>query len=190
MWITNIRKKSLWKIWKSSIKPISLRENIVKAILQTRQNIKHRTMLSLVYAYGLRRSELLNFGATRHRFQKRMPRINQGKGQKDWMVAVSDKILDLLREYYGYAKPRVYLFEGQPSGKAHAGKSPENVMNPAIKKTWIKRQPTLHWLRHSYATLLLESGTYLRFIQKLLGHSSSKTTETYTHVSQKRPEPF
>lgn len=114
-----------------------------------------------------------------------MLRVNNGKGAKDRVVPISGKMLELLREYYKYTKPREYLFEGSVSGQPYSGKSQENVLNQAVKKARIIQKPTLHWLRHSYATHLLESGTDLRFIQELLGHRSSKTTEIYAHVSTK-----
>ncbi|PZX59936.1 site-specific recombinase XerD [Algoriphagus ratkowskyi] len=165
--------------------PHVLSKEDVKAILLAHQNIKHRAMLSLIYACGLRRSELLNLKPQDIDSSRGMLRVNQGKGKKDRLVPISEKILELLREYYRYEKPSVYLFEGQTSGKPYSGKSLENVMNQAVAKAKVKQKPTLHWLRHSYATHLLESGTDIRYIQELLGHSSSKTTEIYTHVSQK-----
>ena len=155
----------------------------MKAILQAHKNIKHRTMLSLIYACGLRRGELLNLKIGDIDSKRGMLRINQGKGAKDRMVPISPKVVDMLREYYRTEKPKVYLFEGANSGQPYSAKSLENVLNQAVRKSGIHKKPTLHWLRHSYATHLLESGTDLRYIQELLGHKSSKTTEIYTHVS-------
>jgi len=165
----------------------------VKAILHAHQNIKHRAMLSLIYACGLRRSELLNLKlqdtstslSAGIDSSRGMLRVNQGKGRKDRMVPISEKILELLREYYRYEKPSVYLFEGTKQGQTYSPTSLQEVLKSAVKKAGIKKPVTLHWLRHSYATHLLESGTDLRYIQELLGHNSSKTTEIYTHVSQK-----
>jgi len=94
-------------------------------------------------------------------------------------------IIELLRQYYKSYKPQTWLFEGQTKGKQYSEKSLENVLKQALQKANIKKPVSLHWLRHSYATHLLESGTDLRFIQELLGHNSSKTTEIYTHVSTK-----
>lgn len=165
--------------------PHVLPKEDVKAILQAHQNIKHRAMLSLIYACGLRRGELLNLKIEDIDSKRGMLRINKGKGAKDRVVPISEKMLELLREYYRYEKPKEYLFEGQKLGQPYSAKSLENVLHQAVKKAGITKEPTLHWLRHSYATHLLESGTDLRYIQELLGHRSSKTTEIYTHVSTK-----
>ena len=151
-------------------------------------------MLSLIYACGLRKSELLNLRLTDVDSKRGLLRVNQGKGNKDRMVPISEKVVALLREYYFYEKPKEYLFEGVVLGMPYSGKSLENVFNQAVKKSGLVQKPTLHWLRHSYATHLLESGTDLRYIQELLGHKSSKTMEIYTHVSiksiQKIKSPF
>ncbi len=165
--------------------PHVLSKEEVKAILEAHQNIKHRAMLSLIYACGLRRSELLNLTLQDIDSKRGMLRVNQGKGKKDRMVPISEKVVSLLREYYPYEKPTVFLFEGVLSGEKYSEGSLQKVLKSALKKARIKKPVTLHWLRHSYATHLLESGTDLRYIQELLGHNSSKTTEIYTHVSQK-----
>jgi len=104
---------------------------------------------------------------------------------KDRIVPLSPFILEILREYYKIFKPKTYLFEGQNIGLPYDARSLQLILKQALQKTGITKPATLHWLRHSYATHLLESGTDLRYIQELLGHSSSKTTEIYTHVSTK-----
>ena len=172
----------------SKILPHVLSKEEVKAILQAHQNIKHRAMLRLIYACGLRRGELLNQKLTDIDSKRGLLRINQGKGAKDRIIPISEKVLELLREYYQFEKPKVYLFEGQLLGEKYNERSLQQVLKQALGKTKIKKPVTLHWLRHSYATHLLESGTDLRYIQELLGHKSSKTTEIYTHVSQKSLE--
>ena len=111
--------------------------------------------------------------------------IKQGKGKKDRIVPISEKIIEMLRDYYKTYKPKTWLFEGQLENTPYSERSFQQILKLALSKTNILKPVTLHWLRHSYATHLLENGTDLRFIQELLGHSSSKTTEIYTHVSTK-----
>ena len=165
--------------------PNVLSKEEVKDILNAHKNIKHRTMLCLIYACGLRRSELLNLKIQDVDSGRGFLIVIQAKGRKDRVVPLSDKIITLLREYYRYEKPVLYLFEGQKPGHPYSEKSLESVLKQALVKAKVKKGVTLHWLRHSYATHLLEMGTDLRYIQELLGHSSSRTTEIYTHVSTK-----
>jgi integrase/recombinase XerD len=173
--------------------PNVLSKEEVKAILAAPNNIKHRAMLSLIYACGLRRGELLNLTLTSIDSKRKLILIKQAKGKKDRMVPLSEKLLFTLRDYYLAYKPTHWLFEGQTKGQ-YDERSLGSVMQAAVKKAGIQKPVTLHWLRHSYATHLLESGTDLRYIQELLGHKSSKTTEIYTHVStnnlQKIKSPF
>jgi integrase/recombinase XerD len=165
--------------------PNVLSKEEVKAILQAPTNIKHRTMLSLIYACGLRRSELLNLKIGDVDSKRHMLIIRHSKGYKDRQVPISDKTIDMLREYYKMFRPKIWLFEGQKIAEKYSERSLEQILKKALLKARIAKPVTLHWLRHSYATHLLESGTDLRYIQELLGHKSSKTTEIYTHVSQK-----
>ena len=165
--------------------PNVLSKEEVKLILNAHSNIKHKMMLSLIYSSGLRRSELLNLKPGDIDSKRELIIIRQAKGKKDRMVPLSDKILLMLRKYYEVSKPEIWLFEGQNRGEQYSEKSLESVLKHALVKSNIKKPVSLHWLRHSYATHLLESGTDLRYIQELLGHSSSKTTEIYTHVSMK-----
>ena len=165
--------------------PNVLSKDEVKAILQAPSNLKHRAMLSIIYACGLRRSELLNLKPGDIDRQRGVLLIRQSKGKKDRIVPISDKIIKLLEEYYISYRTVNWLFEGQLKGVRYSEKSLESVLKQSVIKAGIKKPVTLHWLRHSYATHLLESGTDLRFIQELLGHSSSRTTEIYTHVSTK-----
>lgn len=163
--------------------PNVLSKEEVKAILESLQNAKHKVMLSLIYACGLRRGELLKLKPQDILSDRKLLHIKQSKGKKDRIVPLSDKLLEMLREYYKTYKPKIWLFEGQNEGEPYSEKSLESVLKQAVIKAKIRKPVTLHWLRHSYATHLLESGTDLRYIQELLGHKSSKTTEIYTHVS-------
>jgi len=163
--------------------PNVLSKNEIKLILEAPINLKHRSMLSLIYACGLRRSELLNLKPKDVLSDRNLLFIRQSKGKKDRVVPISNKVIEILREYYKAYKPKTWLFEGQQSGQKYSERSIQLVLNQAVSKANIKKPVSLHWLRHSYATHLLENGTDLRYIQELLGHNSSKTTEIYTHVS-------
>ncbi len=165
--------------------PNVLSKEEVKKLLEVMENIKHRMMLSLIYACGLRRSELLNLTFNDIQADRLIIFVRQSKGKKDRIVTMSPKLLVELRKYYREYKPKKYLFEGQVAGEKYSERSLELVLKKSIMLAKINKPVTLHWLRHSYATHLLESGTDLRFIQELLGHSSSRTTEIYTHVSTK-----
>ena len=163
--------------------PNVLSKEEIKLILQAPSNLKHRALLSLIYACGLRRSEVLNLVPKDVDSGRGILIIRNAKGKKDRITPLPEKILKLLREYYISYRPVKWLFEGQVKGERYSEQSLESVLKQSVKKTGIKKPVTLHWLRHSFATHLLESGTDLRYIQELLGHSSSKTTEIYTHVS-------
>ena len=142
-------------------------------------------MLSLIYACGLRRSELLNLRPYDVDSKRKLLIIRQSKGKKDRIAPISDKLINLLRTYYKEYQPGTWLFEGQFKGNKYSEQSLQSVLKQALEKASIKKPATLHWLRHSFATHLLENGTDLRYIQELLGHNSSKTTEIYTYVSTK-----
>lgn len=163
--------------------PRVLSKQEVKKLLETLPNLKHRAMLSLVYACGLRAGELLRLKPAHIDSARMIIRIEMSKGKKDRVVPVSEKVLALLREYYKLYRPKTWLFEGQAEGQPYTHRSLQQVMKEAARRSKVKGEVTLHWLRHSYATHLLESGTDLRYIQELLGHSHSKTTEIYTHVT-------
>ncbi|MCF8269892.1 MAG: site-specific integrase [Crocinitomicaceae bacterium] len=165
--------------------PNVLSKQEIKAIIEAPTNLKHRAMLSLIYACGLRRSELLNLSLSDVHSDRNVLFIRQSKGKKDRVVPISNKIIEMLREYYKAYKPKTWLFEGQIPNTKYSEMSLAKVLKQALKKAGNQKPVSLHWLRHSYATHLLESGTDLRYIQELLGHASSRTTEIYTHVSTK-----
>lgn len=160
--------------------PNVLSKEEVKSILLAPINQKHRVMLSVLYSCGLRCGELLVLQPAHIDSSRGLIIIKNAKGKKDRVVPLSVKILEMLREYYKSYRPIKFLFEGQVAGEAYDSRSLQQVLKNAVKKAGIRRPVTLHWLRHSYATHLLESGTDLRYIQELLGHSSSKTTEIHT----------
>ncbi len=161
---------------REKVLPNVLSKEEVKAILDAPYNLKHRSMLAMIYSCGLRRGELLSLTKFDIDSKRMVVIIRMAKGKKDRIVPLSPKILSLLRDYYKSYNPKEFLFEGQGGGK-YSEKSLENVFKQSLLKAGNKKPVTLHWLRHSYATHLLESGTDLRYIQDLLGHKSSKTTD-------------
>ncbi|REJ82812.1 MAG: integrase [Bacteroidetes bacterium] len=166
--------------------PNVLSKEEVQALLRASFNVKHRAMLSLIYCCGLRRGELLSLKLHDVDSTRNVLVIRQAKGRKDRIAPLPEKMIDQLREYYKMYRPETYLFEGDKPGNRYSERSLENVFHRARKKSGIRKPATLHWLRHSYATHLMEAGTDLRYIQELLGHKSSRTTEIYTHVSKKK----
>lgn len=163
--------------------PNVLSKEEVKQILGVLRNIKHRAMLSTIYGCGLRRGELLNLRIEDIDSRRGILIIRQGKGNKDRIVPISTKNIELVREYYKLYRPVYWLFEGVRKGEKYDARSLQQVLKKAIYLAGIKKRVTLHWLRHSYATHLHESGIDIRYIQEILGHRSTRTTEIYTHVS-------
>ena len=163
--------------------PNVLSKEEVKNILHSTRNLKHKMMLSLIYSCGLRCSECLALRPMHIDSKRMLVIIKQSKGRKDRIVPLSEKILVQLREYFKSYRPQQYLFEGQVKGEMYDARSLQSVLKQNVARAGIRKPVTLHWLRHSYATHLLENGTDLRYIQELLGHASSRTTEIYTHVS-------
>nr|WP_262987290.1 site-specific integrase [Flavobacterium xueshanense] len=182
---TKIEVDKIHRPKRAKLLPNVLSKEEVKLILNAHSNIKHKTMLSLIYSCGLRRSELLNLKPADIDSKRGIVIIRQSKGKKDRIAPLSPKILEMLREYYMGYKPKTWLFEGVNPGEPYSEKSLQSVLKQALQKVSITKPVSLHWLRHSFATHLLESGTDLRYIQELLGHNSSKTNEIYTHVSTK-----
>lgn len=170
---------------RAHVLPNVLSKEEVKLILNSPKNIKHKAMLCLLYSCGLRRSEILNLKITHVDSKRKLLIIKQAKGKKDRVVPLSEKIICQLQEYYKLYRPKMWLFEGQDPGEQYSERSLASVLKQALNIAKIKKPVSLHWLRHSYATHLLENGTDLRYIQEILGHKSSKTTEIYTHVSTK-----
>lgn len=140
-------------------------------------NLKHKTILTLTYSVGLRVSEIVNLKIEDIDSKRMIIQIKNAKGKKDRVVPLSQKVLELLREYFKEYRPKDNLFNGQGSEKYSIQSCQK------IYKKYIDKKSSIHTLRHSSFTNLLESGTDLRVIQKIAGHSSSKTTEIYTHVS-------
>ena len=182
---TKIEIDKIHRPKRAKVLPNVLSKEEVKAILEAHSNNKHKMMLSLIYSCGLRSGELLALKPIHIDSKRNIVLLKNAKGQKDRITPLSPKILEMLRTYFKEYRPIIYLFEGQKAGMPYDARSLQLVLKQALRKTKITKPVTLHWFRHSYATHLLESGTDLRYIQELLGHSSSKTTEIYTHVSTK-----
>ena len=162
--------------------PKVLAKEEVLAIIKNTNNLKHRCIVSLLYSAGLRRKEVLNLHPQDIDGKRMAIMVRSGKGNKDRLTILSEKLLVDLRRYYRQWRPEKFLFEG-PGGRQYSAESVAMIVKGAAQRAGIKKNVTPHMLRHSFATHLLESGTDLRYIQVLLGHKSTKTTEIYTHVA-------
>ncbi|WP_298319622.1 site-specific tyrosine recombinase/integron integrase [uncultured Aquimarina sp.] len=162
--------------------PVVLCKEEIISIINNTNNLKHKCIVSLLYSAGLRRAELLNLKISDIDSKRMVIRVVCAKGNKDRYTLLSTNVLKDLRNYFKQYQPKHYLFEG-PKGNPYSASSVKAIIEKAAKKSKITKGITPHTLRHSFATHLLENGTDLRYIQSLLGHSSSKTTEIYTHVA-------
>jgi len=157
----------------------------VQRMLKSIPNLKHKTALSVIYGLGLRRSELIHLRLGDLDFERKQVLIRNSKGNKDRVLPFPEKLQVLIRSYLPAYEPEVWLIEGIKRGQKYSETSLQNIFKKYLKKVQKNHNFTLHCLRHSIATHLLESGTDIRYIQELLGHKSSRTTEIYTHVSMK-----
>jgi len=164
--------------------PNVLSKEEIGSMLKVTTNLKHKCIIALIYSCGLRRSEAINMKLEDIDSKRMMVKIKDAKGNKDRYGQLSIYLLKMLRVYYKEYRPTIYLFEGQNKQHQYSGESITQVIKQAAKKAGIKKRVYPHILRHSFATHHLEQGTDLRYIQELLGHSSIKTTEIYTHVAQ------
>ncbi|MBW7888995.1 MAG: tyrosine-type recombinase/integrase [Bacteroidetes bacterium] len=156
----------------------------IKKMFDSTENIKHNLMLKLCYGMGLRVSEIVNLKIRDIDSRNMQVLIERGKGKKDRYVNLPESVLSQLRAYYKDYRPKEYLFEGQYGGR-YSVRSAQQVFKNALKKAKINKEVGIHSLRHSYATHLLEAGTDISYIQKLLGHNNIKTTLLYTQVGNK-----
>lgn len=175
------RPKKEWKL------PAVFAEEEVLKIINAADNLKHKTMLCLAYAGGLRVSEVVNIKLKDIDSKRMVITIRQSKGRKDRQVMLSETLLVLLREYYKKYKPKEYVFEGQWGG-AYSKTSLQKVLRLMKERSGVSKKGSIHAFRHSFATHLLEGGTDIFSIKELLGHSSIKTTTIYTHVSKRHLE--
>ena len=164
--------------------PSVLSQEEVIDLIRCTSNLKHRTILALIYSCGLRIGELLKLKLSDIDIDRRQLVVRQGKGRKDRYVILAEAFLPLLKNYVLSYQPRTFAFEGQ--GKAqYSAESIRSFLKSSCKKAGIGKYVTPHTLRHSYDTHLLEQGIDLRYIQELLGHAKPETTMIYTHVSKK-----
>ena len=164
--------------------PKVLSEQEVLRILKATTNLKHKTLLATIYSAGLRRSELINLRKEDVDYDKNIIFIRGAKGKKDRISILSDANARLLNKYQKQYGPKYWLFES-PDKKKYSTSSISRALDKAVFQAGLNKRVTPHMLRHSFATHLLEQGVDLRYIQNLLGHESTKTTEIYTHVSKK-----
>ncbi|TDB65382.1 recombinase XerD [Arundinibacter roseus] len=165
--------------------PSVLSTEEVLATLKVTTNVKHRAILMTIYSAGLRISEAVNLKIKDIDSHRMQIRVQQSKGKKDRYTLLSHKTLTILRTYFQEYKPKEWLFEGQQAGEPYTARSIQAIFGAAVQKAGITKKVSVHTLRHSFATHLLENGTDLRYIQSLLGHENSKTTEIYTHITTK-----
>jgi integrase/recombinase XerD len=176
--------KGLVKIRKEDKLPKVLMESEVEALFAACDNQKHKCILMLIYSCGLRLGELTNLRITDLQPEANRLFVRDGKGKKDRCTILSTLVWERVKGYMEVYQPVDWLFEGQDGGK-YSDRSVQEIFIKAKLKSGINVMATCHTLRHSFATHLLEKGVDLRYIQELLGHASSKTTEIYTHITKK-----
>jgi site-specific recombinase XerD len=163
--------------------PVVLSQEEVLRIFTGVENRKHRAVLMLIYSAGVRVGEAVRLRSEDIDEQRRLIHLRGAKGGKDRYTLLSEVASRVLREYCREYVPREFLFDGMPGRGHYSERSVQMVFERAVERAGIRKPATVHTLRHSFATHLLEGGTDLRYIQELLGHASSRTTEIYTHVS-------
>lgn len=178
------REKFFWEIPRpkkgNQLPKVLSKEEMIR-LIKAIENIKHKTMIMLGYACGLRVSEITGLELKDADMDRKILFIRRAKGKKDRVVSLSPVMIVMIREY----KPLKYLFEGQYKGTAYSIRSLESIIQAAKMKAGISKSGSMHMLRHSFATHLLEKGTDVVLIQKLLGHNDIKTTLKYLHVTNK-----
>ncbi len=168
---------------KDKILPKVLNRDEIAKILGAQLCLKHRVLLGITYSAGLRVSEVVRLKQEDIDTQRKVIHVRRAKGRKDRYTLLSEKVIHLLKDYLERYKPKSWLFEGQNRRLPLSIRTAEKVFEQACSKAGIVKDVSIHSLRHSFATHLLESGTDVRYIQVLLGHAHMKTTEIYTHVA-------
>jgi site-specific recombinase XerD len=156
----------------------------IERLLGNIQNLKHKTLLTLAYSSGLRKSEVKNLLKNDILFDRNSIFIRCSKGKKDRYVILADKAAEFLKSYLTQYNPKYWLFEGQYGGQ-YSETSIQSIFVQAKQKATVNPNVTLHSLRHSFATHLVENNVPLHIVKDLLGHQSLKTTQVYLHISDK-----
>lgn len=168
--------------------PNILSKGEVQKLLEVTKNVKHKALLSLIYSCGLRVSEAVKLKFSDLDFERNIINIKQSKGKKDRITLFSKKIQSIISEYIKIYRPTLWLFEGWSSSTHLSIRSAQKIFEKSKNLAKINKEVSIHSLRHSFATHLLEQGVDIRYIQMLLGHSNIKTTEIYTHVAKNNIE--
>lgn len=179
---------SMPPIKKKQSLPQVLSKQECKELFKAPRSLKHRFLLAFAYSAGLRMNELRLLKIADLDTHRKQIHIRQGKGKKDRYVVLSSLIAAKLSLYLQQAKPQTYLFEGLSPGEPMGERSIQYIVNEALARTTIKKEISMHTLRHSFATHLLEDGIDIYSIQKLLGHSHIQTTIIYLHIAQVKPQ--
>jgi integrase/recombinase XerD len=174
-------------IKKNETLPVVLSREECRAIFKAPLSLKHRFMLAFAYAAGLRMNELRMLKLSDVDVNRKQIHVRMGKGKKDRYVILSEFLSRKLPEYVLQVKPKIYLFEGQTPAQPMGERSIQFVIAEALKRTDIKKDVSMHTLRHSFATHLLEDGVDIYSIQRLLGHSDIRSTIIYLHVAEVHP---
>ena len=162
--------------------PVVFSKEEIFNIIEHTRNLKHRSIIVLAYSSGLRLDEVRQVKLTDIDSSRMQIRVSNGKGNKSRYTILSKQVLELLREYWRYYRPKSYLFEGRQKGEPISQRTIQEFFHQRMTAASIRKPASFHTLRHSFATHLLEQGINLRIIQTLLGHTSIKTTTIYTHL--------
>jgi site-specific recombinase XerD len=162
--------------------PVVFSKEEILRIIERTKNLKHRSIIVLTYSSGLRLGEVRQVKLSDIDSSRMQIRVSHGKGNKSRYTILSKQVLELLREYWRYYRPKSYLFEGRQKGEPISQRTIQDLFHQRMRAAGIRKPASFHTLRHSFATHLLEQGVNLRIIQTLLGHTSIKTTTIYTHL--------
>ena len=174
-------------IKKAETLPVVLSKEECKELFKAPRWLKHKFLLAFAYGGGLRMNELRLLKISDVDLNRKQIHIRQGKGKRDRYVVLANLLAQRFEHYLSEVKPQIYLFEGQIPGQPMGERSIQYIINEALQKTSIKKEASMHTLRHSFATHLLEDGIDIQSIQRLLGHSDMRTTMVYLHVAQVKP---